>query len=186
LKFEKLKSHTVYDDYVFHYVVENGICYLCMSDEKNKHRLPYAFLQDIQDLFLAKYGLEIAQRAIAFSLNDEFSTIIQQRMEHFNSGGAMDNIDTLKNQIDEVKEGMVQNIEKVLERGEKIELLVDKTDRLNQQAFRFESSSRGLRRHMYWKRMRNIAICSVFGLVLVFILVAEGCGGFDFHRCRLH
>jgi len=33
-------------------------------------------------------------------------------------------------QVDEVKNIMVDNIEKVLERGEKIELLVDKTDNL--------------------------------------------------------
>ena len=178
------KMTYVYDDYVFHYVVENGICYLCMSDEKNKHRLPYAFLQDLKDRFLAQYGLEAALRAIAFSFNEEFSTVVKQRMEHYNSGGAMDNIDNLKNQIDDVKEGMVQNIEKVLERGEKIELLVDKTDRLNQQAFRFESSSRNLRRHLYWRRMRNIGICSIFGLIVLFILIAEGCGGFDFHRCK--
>jgi len=178
------KMTYVYDDYVFHYVVESGICYLCMSDEKNKHRLPYAFLQDLKDKFLAKYGLDAAHRAIAFSFNEEFSRVIQQRMEHYNSGGAMDNIDALKNQIDDVKEGMVQNIEKVLERGEKIELLVDKTDRLNQQAFRFESSSRNLRRHLYWRRMRNIGICSIFGLIVLFILIAEGCGGFDFHRCK--
>ena len=83
------------------------------------------------------------------------------------------NIDALRNQIDDVKEGMVQNIEKVLERGEKIELLVDKTDRLNQQAFRFESSSRNLRRHLYWRRMRNIGICSIFGLIVLFILIAD-------------
>ncbi|GFH61068.1 hypothetical protein CTEN210_17544 [Chaetoceros tenuissimus] len=180
------KMTYVYDDYVFHYIVENSICYLCMSDEKNKHRLPYAFLNDMKDRFLAQFGLDNAQRAIAFSFNEEFAPVIQQRMEYFNSGGAMDNIDQLKNQIDNVKEGMVQNIEKVLERGEKIELLVDKTDRLNQQAFRFEASSRGLRRHLYWRRVRNIAICSSFGILILFILIAEGCGGFDFHRCRRH
>ena len=33
-------------------------------------------------------------------------------------------------QVDEVKNIMVDNIERVLERGEKIELLVDKTDNL--------------------------------------------------------
>lgn len=33
-------------------------------------------------------------------------------------------------QVSEVKNIMVDNIEKVLERGEKIELLVDKTDNL--------------------------------------------------------
>jgi hypothetical protein len=39
-----------------------------------------------------------------------------------------------------VKDVMIENIDRVLERGEKIELLVDKTDRLNQQAFKFEKS----------------------------------------------
>ena len=36
----------------------------------------------------------------------------------------------LQKKVDEVKNIMVDNIEKVLERGEKIELLVDKTDNL--------------------------------------------------------
>lgn len=39
-------------------------------------------------------------------------------------------------QVSEVKNIMVDNIEKVLERGEKIELLVDKTDNLRFQVNR--------------------------------------------------
>jgi len=35
---------------------------------------------------------------------------------------------------------MIDNIDRVLERGEKIELLVNKTDQLNQQAFKFEKT----------------------------------------------
>jgi len=75
-------------------------------------------------------------------------------MDFFNSDQAdfqVDNIGAVKSQIEDVKDVMVQNIEKVLERGEKIELLVDKTDRLNQQAFRFESSSRNLRRALLYQ-----------------------------------
>jgi hypothetical protein len=127
--------------------VENGICYLCMSDEKNKHRIPFGFLEDMKTKFLTKFGMEAAQSAIAFAMNEDFKNIIAERMEFYNSEQAdkgLDNIGVVKSQIDEVKDVMVQNIEKVLERGEKIELLVDKTDRLNQQAFRFESSSRVL------------------------------------------
>lgn len=178
------KMTYVYDDYVFHYVVESGICYLCMSDEKNKHRGPYAFLQDIRERFLAQYGVEAALKAIAFSFNEEFSKVIRERMEYYNGGGSIDNIDNLRNQIDEVKDGMIQNIETVLERGEKIELLVDKTDRLNQQAFRFESTSRNLRRHLYWRRVRYIAFGFTAVALIGYFISVFACGGFDYHKCK--
>lgn len=44
-------------------------------------------------------------------------------------------------QVDEVKSVMVQNIEKVLERGERIELLVDKTDSLKFQVCIYDRES---------------------------------------------
>jgi len=175
----------VYDQYVFHYSVQNGICYLCMSDENDKHRLPYAFLEDMQRQFIAKYGNDQPQKAIAFSMNDQFSSIIRERMNYYNSDKpSLDNISVVKDQIAEVKDVMVQNIEKVLERGEKIELLVDKTDRLNQQAFKFEKSSRVLRRSLWWKKVRSVVALTLIVSLVIFIIVASSCGGLNFHRCR--
>jgi vesicle-associated membrane protein 7 len=177
----------VYDNYTFHYIVEGGICYLCMSDEVSKHRIPYAFLQDMKDRFVARYGLDAPLLGIAFSYNEEFSKVLDERMAFYNSGAAeagIDNIGAVKSQIEDVKSVMVQNIEQVLERGEKIELLVDKTDRLNQQAFRFESSSRSLRRALHWRQMRCYASIAAAVLFLVFIASASLCGGMDFRRCR--
>mmetsp|Transcript_5365 Transcript_5365/g.6530 ORF Transcript_5365/g.6530 Transcript_5365/m.6530 type:complete len:227 (-) Transcript_5365:284-964(-) len=179
----------VYDQHMFHYVVEGGICYLCMSDEHNKHRIPYAFLNDIQSNFIARYGPEEPLTAIAFSMNEEFSKIIQERMDHYNSEGAdleIDNIGKVKSQIEDVKGVMVQNIEKVLERGEKIELLVDKTDRLNQQAFRFEASSRSLRRTLWWRKMRCYAFMGFVAVLVIYLASMSFCGGFDFHKCKKH
>merc|ERR1712224_858764 len=180
------KMTLIHDDYVFHYIVENGICYMCMSDEKNKHRIPFAFLEDIKSRFLAQFGLEAAQQAIAFAMNEDFKAIVAERMEYFNSDEAdcsIDNIGTVKSQIDEVKDVMVQNIERVLERGEKIELLVDRTDQLNQQAFRFESSSRSLRRHLYWRQMRCRAIIALVVLVVLYFSSVSVCG-FNFSHCK--
>ncbi|KAL7541575.1 hypothetical protein ACHAXR_011916 [Thalassiosira sp. AJA248-18] len=176
----------VYDEYVFHYVVEGGICFLCMSDEHNKHRVPFAFLQELKDLFNSKYGLEVPQRAIAFSLNEEFSKVIQDRMDYYNSAGSnVDSLSQVQNQIEDVKGVMVENIEKVLERGEKIELLVDKTDRLNQQAFQFKSSSKKLRQAMWWNNVKWVGFLTVAGAFLVFFVSGLFCG-FDFHRCKAH
>mmetsp|Transcript_3715 Transcript_3715/g.10813 ORF Transcript_3715/g.10813 Transcript_3715/m.10813 type:complete len:228 (+) Transcript_3715:165-848(+) len=180
------KHSYVYDDFIFHYLTESGICYLCMSDEKNKHRIPFGFLEDMKQSFLTKFGHEAPQTAIAFAMNEEFSPVIQERMNFYNSEEAdrsIDNIGVVKSQIEDVKDVMVQNIEKVLERGEKIELLVDKTDRLNQQAFRFESSSRSLRRALYWKKMRCYAIIGVVAVLLIYCASVSMCG-FDFHHCK--
>jgi vesicle-associated membrane protein 7 len=158
-----------------------------MGDELNKHRIPYAFLNDTRDRFLARYGAEEPLQAIAFSYNQEFSLVLAERMMYFNSDAAehsLDNIGAVKNQLATVQENMVQNISSLLERGERLELLVEKTDHLNQQAFRFESSSRNLRRTMYWKQMRcrvGLAAAVVF---LVFMASAAMCGGLDFAQCR--
>mmetsp|Transcript_4071 Transcript_4071/g.5475 ORF Transcript_4071/g.5475 Transcript_4071/m.5475 type:complete len:226 (-) Transcript_4071:351-1028(-) len=183
------KMTYVYDDYVFHYVVENSICYLCMSDEQNKHRIPYAFLHDMKDRFVAHYGLDLPMKAIAFTMNEEFAPVIKSRMDYYNSSDAessVDKIGVVKSQIEDVKDVMVENIEKVLERGEKIELLVDKTDRLNQQAFRFENTSRKLSRALWWKRARVIAFGTVIVALVIFFIVVGACGGFGFDRCKKH
>jgi vesicle-associated membrane protein 7 len=157
-----------------------------MSDEKNKHRIPFAFLEDLKSKFAAKFGVETPQTAIAFSMNDEFNGAMNESMTYFNTENAdraIDNIGQVKSQIDEVKDVMVENIEKVLERGEKIELLVDKTDRLNQQAFRFESSSRNLRRAMYWKKIKCYVIIGVISVLVVYAASVSLCG-FDYHHCK--
>ncbi len=46
---------------------------------------------------------------------------------------------------------MVENIEKVLERGEKLDLLVGKTDALSDTALHFRREARRLRTTMWWR-----------------------------------
>lgn len=177
----------VYDNFVFHYIVESGLCYLCMSDQPNKHRIPFAFLTDMKDRFIAAYGAEAPLMAIAFAYNNEFSKVIEERMNFFSSDEAertIDNIGAVKTQIEDVKENMIQNISQILERGERLELLVEKTDNLNQQSFRFETSGRSLRRAMYWRKVRCYVAVGVAIVFLLFIASASICGGLDFHHCR--
>ena len=160
--------------------------FAAVSDEHDRLRVPFAFLHDVQTLFAQKYGPDVPHRAIAFSLNEEFAPVIRSRMDHYNSAGAhVDGLSAVRDQIEDVKGHMVENIERVLERGEKIELLVDKTDRLNQQAFKFESSSRELQRAMWWKNARWAAFLTAAGGFAVFFVAGLVCG-FDFHRCKAH
>lgn len=82
------------------------------------------------------------------------------------SGGHDDAINNAQREIDDVRGIMTRNIEGLLERGERIDLLVDKTDRLGGSAREFRVRSRGLKREMWWKNVKLMAL-----LVLVFVLV---------------
>lgn len=52
------------------------------------------------------------------------------------------------------KDIMVQNIDSILQRGERLDLLVDKTDTLAGQAYAFRRGARAVRRQQWWKNTR--------------------------------
>jgi vesicle-associated membrane protein 7 len=79
-----------------------------------------------------------------------------------------DAIGNVRREIDDVRGIMTRNIEGLLERGERIDLLVDKTDRLGGSAREFRVRSTGLKRRMWWK---NAKLMALLGLVVVLILV---------------
>jgi hypothetical protein len=51
--------------------------------------------------------------------------------------------------VDEVKGIMMQNVEQVLVRGERLDVLVDRTDDLRDQAARFQRQGTQLRKRMW-------------------------------------
>lgn len=73
------KMSYVYDSHVFHYIVDNGITFLCMADEGMKRRLTFSFLDEIKRLWRQEFTA-IEQTALAFSLNDQFSPILRQQI----------------------------------------------------------------------------------------------------------
>ena len=175
------KMSYVYDSYVFHYVVDRGLTFLCLADEKQKRRVPFLFLDDVRAKFQAAYG-ERAATAIAFAMNGEFARVLQDRMDFFNDNPEADSLSKVKGQIEDVKGVMVDNIEKVLARGEKIELLVDKTEQLNQSAKRFQRASKSLKSAMWWKNVKMWGLIAAITLIIIWLIASFICG-FDFSKC---
>ncbi|XLR54230.1 hypothetical protein S83_004902 [Arachis hypogaea] len=74
---------------------------------------------------------------------------------------------------------MMENIEKVLDRGEKIEMLVDKTDNLRSQAQDFRTQGTKMKKKMWIENMKIKLIVFGIALLLVFILFMSICRGFS-------
>lgn len=90
--------------------------------------------------------------------------------------GQDDALTNVKHEIDDVREIMTKNIDQVLARGERIDLLVDKTDRLGGTAHDFRVRSKTLRRQMWWKNVKLMVLLTVVVIFLLYILVGFGCG----------
>jgi len=88
-----------------------------------------------------------------------------------------------QNEIEDVKNVMVGNIERVLQRGERIELLVDRTEGMKTNAFKFKKQSTQLKRAMWYKNVRLMIIIGFVIVVVIYFVVAMICGGFAFQGC---
>jgi vesicle-associated membrane protein 7 len=168
------KLSYIYDKYVFHYMVSDGLTYLCMADQEFPRLVSFQFLEDIRTRFKATYG-DRGKTAIALSLNSDFQRVLQQQMERYNNMKT-DKVQKVKEEISAVKDVMIKNIDKVLERGEKIELLVGKTEVLDQHAVKFKKQSRQLKNSMWWKNVKLILVLVLLVLVIIYVIIASQCG----------
>ena len=134
--------------------------------------MPFGFLFEIRQRFLADFAP--AETDFADLPNygaASFNGALRKLMVDFGTTdrGKGDAIGNVQREIDDVRGIMTRNIEGLLERGERIDLLVDKTDRLGGSAREFRVRSRGLKRQMWWK---NVKLMALLGLVLVLILTS--------------
>jgi hypothetical protein len=106
-------------------------------------------------------------------------------MEYFSSDPKADTISRVRGEIMEVKSIMIENVEKVLDRGERLDLLVGKTELLQGEAFAFRREARRLKHKMWWKVSTDVRHPSphhksCFSLTVA-LVVAE-CAAVDDHR----
>ncbi|KAG8727183.1 hypothetical protein FRC10_006331, partial [Ceratobasidium sp. 414] len=118
----------VWEQYLFHYVSEDGLTFLVMADDAAGRRMPFTFLADLQRRFTMAYPSDQINDVPAYGLN-EFSPQIGRLIEQYNTSPPADALNQAQQDLAQVKDIMVHNVERILSRGERIELLVDKTAR---------------------------------------------------------
>ncbi|KAK0637330.1 vesicle-associated membrane protein [Bombardia bombarda] len=149
-----------------------GLTFLVVADASLGRRISFGFLVEARRRFFASYPSESTDFADlpnygAASFNGELRSLM---VEYGTTGqGQDDAITNAKREINDVRGIMTRNIEGLLERGERIDLLVDKTDRLGGSAREFRVRSRGLKRRMWWK---NVKLMGLLALVVVLIVMA--------------
>ncbi|XP_014108879.1 PREDICTED: vesicle-associated membrane protein 1 isoform X1 [Pseudopodoces humilis] len=77
-------------------------------------------------------------------------------------------------QVQEVVDIMCVNVDKVLQRDEKLSELDDRADALQAGASVFESSAAKLKRKYWWKNCKMMIMMGVIGALVVVVIAREG------------
>ncbi|XP_059710670.1 vesicle-associated membrane protein 4 isoform X2 [Haemorhous mexicanus] len=86
-------------------------------------------------------------------------------------GSRNDKIRHVQNQVDEVIDVMQENITKVIERGERLDDLQDKSDSLSDNAAAFSKRAKHLRRQMWWRDCKMKAIIALVVVILLLVII---------------
>ncbi|KAI5090473.1 vesicle-associated membrane protein 4 isoform X1 [Silurus meridionalis] len=87
-------------------------------------------------------------------------------------GPQNDKIRHVQSQVDEVIDVMQENISKVIERGERLEDLQDKSESLSDNASAFSSRAKQLHRRMWWKDIKMKMIVALVIVILLLIIIS--------------
>lgn len=205
LKCEDVNEKMSYESgaYFYHYKQgQHGLVYLCFADKAFRRTLAFAFLDSIQDKFEKQFAN--TSTAIPFAANAEFAPVIAAEMKRFNTekenmsmeeladrqpgapGGSHENpdkVERVREEVERVKDIMVANIDSLMERGERLDLLVDKTENLSAHSVNFKQTSRTLRRRMWWQNKKMTLIVGVAVLIGIYVIVSISCGGVAWPNC---
>jgi len=143
------KTQLMYQGQNYYFLVANRSYYVCVA-QNSSVRIGFVFLTELQ-----QSNPNSASEFRDFTINWRDSGKIAE----------------VQLKLNEVKYVLGEVVDKVLQRGEKIELLVEKTDSLNQSAFKFQRASGALRRKMCWKNAR-MTLLAVFIMICVIAIIA--------------
>jgi len=89
----------------------------------------------------------------------------------------MSKVQYLREDVEEVKGQMVENIEKVIDRGEKLDDINERTENLKARAGEFQTVSTRLKRKLWWQNVKLwIILIVIIVVILAVIIIAIAVG----------
>lgn len=173
---DKQKSYA-YGEHAFHYTVQEGsdLWFVCVADKSLSRKTSFGFLKSVQDAFEEKYTAPQADAGLEEGMQQEFSADLKQLMETYNSG-KLDRVAQAMETVQGINENLVESLHQLLERQEKIDLLVERSQSLAGESQSFRRQTQQLEWNVRWKKVRRMVICGLVVLIVILVIVMMNCG----------
>ncbi|KAG8049395.1 hypothetical protein GUJ93_ZPchr0009g1690 [Zizania palustris] len=167
------------DAHTFNFLIHQGYAYCVVATESTGRQIPLALLDMIKEDFNKRYAGGKAATAAANSLTRDFGPRLREQMQYCTDHPEeVSMLSKVKAQVSQVKGIMMENIDKVIDRGQQIDTLVSRTEHLHDQAADFRQQGTRVRRKMWYQNMKIKLIVVAIIVALILIIILSVCHGF--------
>jgi hypothetical protein len=106
-------------NYNFFTLVKDNFVFLVMVDKSYETRIACNFLKQIQIIFYEKYPGDEKNKAFGHALTS-FKPILKEWTQKFSNKIEADKLEKLKAELTELEKHTLENLDKILARGEKL------------------------------------------------------------------
>lgn len=129
--------------YLFHYIIEQDVCFLTLCDRAFNKKMAYSFLEDLSQEFYSQYGHKINTATRPYSFI-EFDTYIQKAKKTYSDSRGGRHLNALNTELQDVQRIMVQNIDDVLQRGAILSELDSRAQNLSMMSAKYKKDAASL------------------------------------------
>ena len=161
------------DDYVIYYINEENITYLLMTENLYPKEAALGCLESIKKEFKLMYANKTFDDEPNFALDDEFKVKLRMKFDYFNANTDVSNetLGQLKDEMNKMKDEVLEASGLLDNRGEKLKVLDEKSDALSASSRNYYKGAKGVKRSEYMKRIKLYIAIAVVVLVIIGIII---------------
>lgn len=153
-------------DLHFNYLIQEGVCYLCLCEASFPKKMAFAYLDDLHSEFFDQYGRRVPTVTRPYTFI-EFDNYIQKAKKTYSDSRARRNMGNISTELQDVQRIMVANIEEVLQRGEALSALDTKASNLSSLARKYHSDAKYLNTRSTYAKLAAVAV--VFLTLIIYV-----------------
>ncbi|KAG2175508.1 hypothetical protein INT43_001155 [Umbelopsis isabellina] len=156
-------------NYIFHYIIENGVCYLCICEKSYPRKLAFSYLEELAKEFNLSYGNEVDKPGLRPYAFVKFDTFMQKTKRIYQDTRTQHNLTKLNEDLQDVTRIMTKNMEDLLWRGDSLDRMSHISGELKDSAKLFKDKARDLNLQALYRKYGPPAIVILVLLIVIYI-----------------
>ena len=146
---------------------ENSFTYLLLDEKEVNDVDAFSFLNEVRNEILKKYSIDDLKLFSAFQFSNG-TEILKKYLNYYNSHPVITKTGEIISDLNCAKDAIIENVEKILERDNKMDLVVKKSAELQKFSENINSITKTIRRNETQRKNKFI----IFSIIIVGILIA--------------